>query len=267
MRSNITSGPYSQVLQSANLVIQHLDSMKSHFDAMGNQGGLGTLLNPVSNSVKEATGNKDIAAFNTARDGVATELGKVFRGTGAMSESEIETWKSNFGRDMSPEAMQASIEQAMNMLNARLDTIKSSYNNALGRPQDFTFLTSKTVDALKNLNIDPSALDPLVNDANAADLTAGFKNEDGSPGTRAAAQDQAKQAADGSTPAAPAAGTAPAAPAAAGPVKPPVSMTPRGVTPEEAQAAAKPTSKAEFDALPQGTLYIDPGDNQPHWKL
>jgi hypothetical protein len=263
MRSSLTSGDYSKTLQSANLVIQHLNTMKMSFDKMGNMGGIGTLANGPLNAGKEALGDKNIAAFNTARDGVATELSKVFRGTGAMSEKEIEEWKSNFNRDMSPEAMQASIQQAMEMLNARLDTVKAAYNNALGRPQDFTFLTSKTVDALKNLNIDASALDPLVDDANAADLTAGFRNEDGSAGTRAPPPDPAP--ADGQ-PAAPAAAPGPqAAPAA--PTAPPVSMTPRGVTPDEAKAAARPTTPAEFDALPKGTLYIDPGDNQPHWKL
>lgn len=248
MRQSITSGPYSQTLNSANLVIQHLASLKDAFDELHNQSGLLTLLNGPINSWKGATGDKNIKKVFTARDGVATELGKVFRASGAMSEGEIEEWKKNFDTNTSPEGMQGSIEQAMTMLQARLDTIKSAYNNAMGKPQDFTFLTSQSVEALSKLNLDPTLLDPLVQDGNAQDLTSGFTNLDGRKGKRfTPGGDQgAGQGDQGAPPAAqppPAQQQAPQQDAA------PVTIDP-----------GDPKAQDDYAAMPDGTHYTVPGD-------
>lgn len=238
MRQSITSGTYSQTLNSVNLAIQHAASLQDSFDKMGNQGGLLTPFNVPANTIKGATGDPYVKAANLARDGVATEIAKVFRGTGAMSEGEIDDWKKNFDLNTSPEGMHAQIAQAMTMLQARVDIIKGAYKNAMGKPQDFTFLTQQSVDALGKLGLDPSILDPMVQDGNAQDLTKGFTNRDGTPGKRfdPANPGAGNQAAAGGKPPAPDASNLPTV-----------------------------TTQADFDKLPSGTQYLEIGDDgQPH---
>lgn len=157
MRKSITSGNYSNAINSANLVIQHLDTLKKSIAGLDNSNF--TPYNTVANWMKSAGGDPAINKFNTARDAAASELAKVFKGTGSTSEEEIKAWKGNLDLNGSPAQVKAAIDQSIDLLASRLDTIRTQYQSAMGKPTDFNFLTPHSREVLKDLGVDASVLD------------------------------------------------------------------------------------------------------------
>lgn len=158
MRKSITSGNYSQALNSANLVIQHLDALGKAATALDNSSF--TPWNSVVNRAKDATGNPTITAFNTAAGAAASELAKVFKGAGASSLQEIQEWRHNLSQNASPAQTKAMVGMAVkDLLKSRIDTIRAQYGAAMGKPADFTFLTPHSREVLQSLGIDPSEID------------------------------------------------------------------------------------------------------------
>lgn len=162
MRKSITSGTYSQTLNSANLVIQHLDELKKAGEALNNKGGLGTLLNAPSNALKGMTGDPTITRFDEAKQAVGAELAKVFKGSGVSDVGSIEEWKNTFNNANAPEQLQQAISTAVTLLKSRIDTIQNQYQSAMGKPANFAYLTPHSKQVLTDLGIDPSALDSTV---------------------------------------------------------------------------------------------------------
>jgi hypothetical protein len=98
--------------------------------------------------------------FNTVADAAASELAKVFKGTGASSEEEIKNWRANLDPNASPAQLKAAIHTAItDLLGSRLDTIRSQYQATMGKPADFTILTPHSRAVLKSLGVDPSQLE------------------------------------------------------------------------------------------------------------
>jgi hypothetical protein len=73
--------------------------------------------------------------FTLARDAVANELMRVFRGAGG-SLQEIEEWKNNISSSDSPEQLQAEIRKAVELLNSRLEALGSKYNTGMSQSKD-----------------------------------------------------------------------------------------------------------------------------------
>lgn len=159
MRKSVTSGTYSQSINSANLVIQHLDALAKAAKALHNTGFPITnqlVLNPIS----RALGQNQESNFNTARDAVASELAKVFKGTGSTSEDEINMWRNNLSASSSPSQIQGAINMLVsNLLKSRLDTINSQYTNTMGKTADFTILTPHSRDVLQGMGVDPNTIE------------------------------------------------------------------------------------------------------------
>lgn len=158
MRKSMTSGNYSQAINSSNLVIQHLDSLKKAAADLGNTDY--KMLNAGKNLWNSQTGDPAITKFNTIADAAASELAKVFKGVGVTSDAEIREWRKNLDPNSSPEQIKASIETAISQLLAsRLDTIRSQFGAAMGRPADFTILTAHSRAVIRALGIDPDQLE------------------------------------------------------------------------------------------------------------
>lgn len=181
MRKSITSGNYSQSLNSANLVIQHLDELKKAGEALGNHDGLGTLLNGPTNAIKGMTGDPTITRFNEAKQAVGTELAKVFKGTGVSDVQAIEDWQRTFDASNSPEQLQQAIATAVTLLKSRIDTIQNQYQSAMGKPVNFAYLTPHSRQVLTDLGIDPTLLDPSSASAGGAPSITGTPASPASP--------------------------------------------------------------------------------------
>lgn len=158
MRKSVTSGNYSQAINSSNLVIQHLSQLAKIGDELHNTSY--PLANMGKNLWSQQTGDADITNFKTTRAAAAAELAKVFKGTGSSSLTEIKDWEDNLDPNASPEQIKGSITTLVkDLLASRLDTIRSQYTSAMGKPADFSILTDKSRKILKDLGIDPNDVD------------------------------------------------------------------------------------------------------------
>lgn len=163
MKKSITSGNYSSAINASNLVIQHLDEVRKAADKLDN--GWFTPGNELRNLFLTKGGDPRLKDFKVAADAAGSELARVFKGTGSTSEGEIKEWRENLNAADSPEQIKAAINQATKLLFSRLDTIKTQYKSAMGKPGDFTILTPHSAEILKGYGIDPTTVDPTFKSA------------------------------------------------------------------------------------------------------
>lgn len=159
MRKSVTSGSYSNALNASNLVIQHVDAMSEAFKKLNNTRF--QWYNKTANAAADMTGDEEIqkalGSFNSAADAVANELAKVFKGVGATDMQSIQEWRHNLGSDVTPAKFNSAVETIIkDLLRSRIDTIKSQYTSAMGKPSEFKFLTPHSKEILQKNGIDVS---------------------------------------------------------------------------------------------------------------
>ncbi|MBM7323847.1 hypothetical protein JS562_12075 [Agrobacterium sp. S2] len=163
MRKSVTSGNYAMTLNSSNLVIGHLNTLLEAGEALNNSRF--PRYNAVTNTYLKETGDGRIKSFKAAADALASELAKVFKGSGASSEKEISEWRENLDPNMSPEQLQASAKTVMDLLASRIETVRTQYQAAMGHPADFTFLTPEARKILEKRGFNPKELDVNMPDS------------------------------------------------------------------------------------------------------
>ncbi|MEI6281513.1 MAG: hypothetical protein WCP82_02170 [Alphaproteobacteria bacterium] len=145
-------GKIANNIASFNTAISHLGELQKAADNLGNYGGLLTLANPIKNLLSEKGGKPQLRTFKTARNAVADELTRAFRGTGG-NLAEVEAWKKNFDEASSPEQLQAAIIEATNLLGGRVDTLVDPYNQVFGQERTFlSWMPNKARDTFLRLN-------------------------------------------------------------------------------------------------------------------
>ena len=183
MQKSITSGTYSQSISAINTVIHHLDSLSQTAKALGN--GTFPLLNAGKNIAQQTGGSPLQHNFNIMADAVATEMAKVYKGVGTVGEQEIKDWRNNLNANMSPAQFNGAIQSMMSLLSGRLSTIVDNYQGVMGKPLSsfgggFQILTNSSAQALKDIGIDPTEIDPTYAEALSSDTYQGI-NLSGSP--------------------------------------------------------------------------------------
>lgn len=176
---SITSGPYSQTINSANTLVQHLAKFQQAAAAIDKTGGPVPLLNSVTNSIYSATGNPNVNNFNTEADAIASEAAKIYKGTGATSQDEIDSWKSSLSPNASPAQHAAAIQTIVGLMAGKLSTLSSQYQGTMGKTGTFQILTPASMKVLTSLGIDPTTVDPNASytlQSQALDQAAGSGN-------------------------------------------------------------------------------------------
>lgn len=130
MRS-FASGQDAANIASANTVIGHLAEMLKAGEELHNSSF--TPYNYVANKLQGVTGNPNQTRFASASTAVADELAKLFKGTGAATDQTIKDWKATINPSMSPAQIRASAEEAMGLMQSRLDALKEKYISAMGK--------------------------------------------------------------------------------------------------------------------------------------
>ena len=158
MQKNITSGQYSQVINGANTAIQHLNELSQDYASLGN--GTFPILNAGKNTFQSIGGGSAQNNFKITADAVASELSKIYKGTGSPTESEIENWRASISDNMSPQAFQGAIKTGLDLMAGKLSTLSDNYTSTMGQPGNFQILTDANAKVLQNLGIDPTTVDP-----------------------------------------------------------------------------------------------------------
>ncbi len=159
VRRDFTSGPTSKALGSANKAIHHLRTLREKGRLLNNYSN--PMVNWGANLAKQQRGKDVVNNFNTARDAVAMELTKFFRGTGG-NKSDIDSWKSVLSPNASPEQIEGAIHTALDLFDGQIQSLQDRYERGMGRPLDFKLLSPDSEAILSELRGGGGSTAPAV---------------------------------------------------------------------------------------------------------
>lgn len=160
VRKSFTSGTDSGNVTSLNTAIAHLKKFSETGVALGNRSL--PAWNAVANFAEQQTGDPRVVEFLTAANAVVNEVAKVFKGTGATSDSEIKEWRHAINSSQSPEQIRAAISTMVELIGGRLNALNDKWTRGMGKPRDFAILSPQSVETLKSFGADPSTMDALA---------------------------------------------------------------------------------------------------------
>jgi hypothetical protein len=148
-RADFTSGKSAQNMTAINTTVGHLGTLLDAGNSLDNTSY--PLVNQAVNSYRSATGDPRIVGFNTAKQAVADEMTRVFRGTGG-SNADVEGWEKNLNAANSPEQLQTVIKQGVNLLASRASSIADQYKKGMGTTaQPLQLLNPHALETLKKI--------------------------------------------------------------------------------------------------------------------
>lgn len=149
-QKDFSAGQAAKNVTSLNTVIGHMGDLADKAEALGNTQF--PLANTVKNIGNQAVGNPEITNFNLARNAVADEMAKVFRGSG-LSDAETRQWKENISSSNSPEQLKGAIKTAIGLMESRLSAMSEQRAKGMATDKELPpLLTDKsrtTLDKVK----------------------------------------------------------------------------------------------------------------------
>jgi len=130
-------GKSANNVKSLETVGGHIDKMMSTFDNLGNTWSPD--YNTVKNWFAVKGGQGALNSYETAANGVANELGTVFRSYG-MSDAEVKSWRDRISSANSPQQFNAAMGTLLDMLKTRKEALQEQYQQGLGKqmpPEQF----------------------------------------------------------------------------------------------------------------------------------
>lgn len=132
-RSNYTSGKMAESRTALNTAIGHIAELDNISKNLGNSRFLPGYINPLYNTLREKAGNRDIPQFEQTKGAVASEMRKVFAGSGGGSLQELQEWQAQLDSSKSPEQLHAVLQNGIHLLGARLGALQQQYQEGMGR--------------------------------------------------------------------------------------------------------------------------------------
>jgi hypothetical protein len=150
-RKDFTSGMMARNLTALNTAIGHLKSLQAVGDKLNNTWSPD--INWAINTLQsKRLGDPRVNNFNTTVQAFATELAKVFKGTGAPSLTELEDWKKSADPNMSPDQIRGFVHTAAELLQSRIDAMGDAYARGMGKSSDpMTLLNPKAAAAFQSI--------------------------------------------------------------------------------------------------------------------
>lgn len=189
------AGTIGSAVNAANKSINHLTSYVNTMTdvnkmGMGTQalgavvpllGGFGrqsTTVNALENKLTlNPTQRTNISKATTEGLGVAEELAKFFKGTGATSQTEIDSWREQVSANSSPAAVRGSAQAAIDLLQGQLEVLTEQYTQTMGKPPESDFLNDSARASLANLKNQGYKVD--IQGVLFTDVNAYLKNDPG----------------------------------------------------------------------------------------
>lgn len=151
MASN-TQGSIGGAINSANKAVNHLSAFVNDLSKTANTWSSTTnflLNNTVGNLVPGL--RQTLGSAKTEGIGVADELAKFFKGSGATDVKSIDDWKSQLSTNASPADVQGLTQGAITLLAGQLETLSEQYKTTMGRAPDNNLLGASATKNLQNL--------------------------------------------------------------------------------------------------------------------
>ncbi len=146
---DFASGVAARNVTSLNTVIGQLGDLKETAEALNNSSI--PLWNTAGNAINSATGSPEVNNFNLARNAVADELAKVFKGSG-VSDHEIAQWKETLNASQSPAQLKGAVKTAINLMDSRLHALNDQRDRGMStQTEPRSLLNSKSKEGLTKI--------------------------------------------------------------------------------------------------------------------
>lgn len=157
LQKSFTSGPDAANIASLNTVIGHLGRLSDAASELHNRSI--TPWNAIANEAASLTGNSAPTKFEQTKAAVASEMAKLFKGTGSPTDSGIREWEKTLSSSSSPEQLKTAIDGAVELMQSRADALRQKYENGFAKPNERGWLNTQSKAVLRKLGVDPGALD------------------------------------------------------------------------------------------------------------
>ncbi len=166
-----TGGSIGAGINAANKSINHLTSF---VEDMRNVGATGSSL--INIGLQSTIGQaipgvrQNLKSAKVEGTGVADELAKFFKGTGATDVNSIETWKDQLSTHASPSDVKGLVQGAVTLLSGQLEVLSEQYQRTMGQPPPDNFLGASAkanLSTLKNQGYTVNIPGILYTDKNA----------------------------------------------------------------------------------------------------
>ena len=132
---------------------------------LNNTGILPAIVNPVVNYIEEkGFGTSKQGQYRQSAQAVASELRKVFAGSGGGNLQELNKWESSFDPNASEEQQKAYIQNGVDLLHGALGALNEQYQKGMGLNKNVNDLLSpesrhvyESLQLNKNPNLKPTA--------------------------------------------------------------------------------------------------------------
>lgn len=201
------TGPDHRNVQSLSTALEHVDGLQQAITNLNNFNNLPGPLNNVANSYENAmygAGSRAAALndFRTRAHTVAGEVATAVKG-GQATIDDIRGYESQLNPNMSPDALNATVNAMTDQISARIRESRDAYRTAMGRPDINLPLISPTAAQIladrgqgdlvdHNLLAQPGSAAPPGERMDPTRLTIG--DQQGDPGMHLSATEQADPA-------------------------------------------------------------------------
>lgn len=124
---DFTSGKSAQTLNSFNTATDHLKILSDLGDALNN--GNYPTINSLANRFATATGGAAPTTFDMAKQAVAGEVAKTFKGQ--ATEGEISAINSTLNKAQSPAQLKGAINTALTLMNSKREALMKQYDQGI----------------------------------------------------------------------------------------------------------------------------------------
>lgn len=161
-------GKQADAVRGANQALYHMGNLYQRAEDLNNTSVLPAIVNPIVNFIEEkGFGDPRQAKFRQSAQAVASELRRVFAGSGGGSLAELQKWESSLPENASEAQQKAYIQNGLDLLKGGLDALNSQYQAGMGLNRDVSDLLSpqarkvfNSLQAGQNPNIKPSKVQP-----------------------------------------------------------------------------------------------------------
>lgn len=149
-RVDFTSGAEARSITALNTALGHAGVVADAFEKLNN--GRIPLWNTFGNAVRSDAGQAEFGNAQQAVNALAAEARKVFAGNGGGNLAELESWEKSFPLNGSQGQQKGALNQFVNLLDSRLQSLGDQYNRGMGVTRDpMTFLEAHARNVMQQL--------------------------------------------------------------------------------------------------------------------
>ena len=157
-RKDFTSGKDAASINALNTVAEHMGQLQDAIPDLNNTSWQAA--NSVKNWAKTQAGSPDVTNFDAIKNSVASELVRVWRGTGG-NESDIQGRLKDLSDSNSPQQLQGVLTNMGGLIKGKIDALQDQYKRGMGTAaEDKNFYTPQAQQVFKKLGVMDSDQQP-----------------------------------------------------------------------------------------------------------